>query len=368
MVRANIRGVFCTYKTLRSGERRTYWYHRATGKRLRGEPGAAQFVKDFAEAEKLTADRHTGTFNGLVREFTLSAEFTSKLSASTQADYKRLLTYAEVEFGSMPIAALEDRRVRADFLGWRDRVAKEKGLRGADYRVSAVSAMLTWAEERGKIGVNHLRHFKRLYHSDRSELIWLLEHVEAFMHAAPLELQRAMILALHTGQRQGDLLRLTWAAYDGTAITLRQGKSRRSGRAGKLVTIPCTKALRRMLDKMKRDTPHILTMANGRPWKAYTFRHDWAEARDKAGIKDLHFHDLRGTAVTMLAEAGATVPEIAAITGHSMAHVAAILERYLARTRALADAAIEKFENATRTKFANRMQTGKQPAKRKGAK
>jgi hypothetical protein len=31
----------------------------------------------------------------------------------------------------------------------------------------------------------------------------------------------------------------------------------------------------------------------------------------------LHFHDLRGTAVTRLALSGCTTPQIAAITGHS---------------------------------------------------
>ena len=34
----------------------------------------------------------------------------------------------------------------------------------------------------------------------------------------------AMALALWTGQRQGDLLRLTWSAYDGEVIRLRQSK------------------------------------------------------------------------------------------------------------------------------------------------
>ena len=47
----------------------------------------------------------------------------------------------------------------------------------------------------------------------------------------------------------------------------------------------------------------------------------------------------------MLAEAGATVPEIAAVTGHSLKHVSSILEIYLSRTRHLADAAIIKLEN-----------------------
>ena len=289
---------------------------------------------------------------------------------STQRDYKINLTFAEREFGTMPLAALEDRRVRSDFLSWRDKVAAKGSARAADYRLSAVSSMLTWAEERGKITANHLRGFKHTYHSDRSELIWLPEHVIPFMATAPIEMQRALILALHTGQRQGDLLRLTWAAYDGKAITLRQSKSRRQGKAGRLVTIPCTKALRRMLDGMrphaatKLPATQVLTMASGKPWNQSTFGHGWRAASNAAGIVDLHFHDLRGTAVTMLAEAGCTAPEIASITGHSLAHVTTILDKYLARTRPLAEAAIGKLERS-KNKFANRLQTGRKTASAK---
>ncbi|HET7191391.1 MAG TPA: integrase, partial [Pseudolabrys sp.] len=70
----------------------------------------------------------------------------------------------------------------------------------------------------------------------------------------------------------------------------------------------------------------------------------WADAMAEAAISGLHFHDLRGTAVTMLAEAGCTVPEIAAITGHSLDHVGRILDKYLKRTAQLAEAAIFKLE------------------------
>jgi hypothetical protein len=59
----------------------------------------------------------------------------------------------------------------------------------------------------------------------------------------------------------------------------------------------------------------------------------------------------------MLAEAGATVPEIAAITGHSYRTITSILERYLPRTKHLAEMAISKLENSGRTDFANRLQT-----------
>jgi integrase len=171
----------------------------------------------------LTANRLVGTFNGLIRDFTTSYEFTEKLAASTQSEYRRMLTTAEGEFGDMPLAALDDPRVRKDFLDWREKVARRSGQRESDNRLSAVSAMLTWAVDRGKGVANHLRGFKRIYHVDRSEIIWLPEHITDFMSVAPIEMQRALILGLHTGQREGDLLRLPWSSYDGIRINLRQG-------------------------------------------------------------------------------------------------------------------------------------------------
>ena len=367
MVRVNIKGWFTTYKTLASGQRARYHYHRSTGMRLHGEPGSSEFVRDYAAAEKQMTDRLAGTFDGIVREYTLSVEFEQK-AQSTQAEYRRMLTAAEAEFGSMPIAALDDPGVRKDFLDWREKVARTSGRREADNRLSAISAMLTWRVDRGHTSANHLRGFKRLYHVDRSEIIWLPEHIAAFMQVAPVEMQRAMILGLHTGQREGDLLRLPWSAYDGTWIRLRQGKRRSGDKLGPLIEIPCTKALRSMLDSMPRQSPLILTTKTGQSMKKRYFARLWEEATIKAGLREvvipgseqtvvLHYHDLRGTAVTLLSEANCTPQQIATITGHSLKTVYRILERYLARTRGLAEQAIQNFENSPRTKFANQMQT-----------
>ena len=369
MVRADYPGIFATYKRLKDGSKRTYWYHRATGARLAGVPGEREFIVSYAEAERTLKARHSGdTFNGLVREFTASPEFETKLSAGTQREYKRMLAKAEPEFGDLPREALNDPGVRRDLLGWRARVARSSGEREADNRLSVISAMLSWAQENGRVSANHIRGFKRLYHADRAEIVWLPEHVTAFMAVAPLELQRALIIALHTGQRQGDILRLPWSAYDGRAIVLRQGKSARGGRLAPLVTVPCTAALRRMLDAMERTSPLVLTTRTGKPLQKRYFSRLWEQTTQAAGLEQitlpglatpvrLHFHDLRGTAVTMLSEAGCSPQQIAAITGHSLKTVTVILDRYLARTRALADQAIAAWERSPRTEFANRLQT-----------
>lgn len=78
------------------------------------------------------------------------------------------------------------------------------------------------------------------------------------------------------------------------------------------------------------------------------------------GITDLHFHDIRGTTVTMLFQAGCNLGEIVAITGHSLRRAQDILDKYLARTSTMADNAIAKFENVLETDFAKR------PTKRGG--
>jgi integrase len=370
VVRVRLEGINTVRKRLADGTIKTYYYHRATGLRLAGVPGSAEFIASYGDAEKAMRDRRVGGgLNALIRGYMLSIEFQQKLAPSTQSEYRRMLSAAETEFGDMPIAALDDPRVRKDFLDWRETVARKSGEREADNRLSAISAMLTWATDRGRIAANHLRGFKRLYHADRSEIIWLPEHIAAFMKVAPIEMQRALIIGLHTGQREGDLLRLPWTSFDGGWIKLRQGKARRGGALGPLVEIPCTAALRRMLDGMERVSALILTTKTGRSFKKRYFAQLWDDAMKAAGLQrvqlpgmdapvELHFHDLRGTAVTLLSEAGCTPQQVAAITGHSLKTVYRILERYLARTRGLAEQAIFNFENSSRTEFANQLQTG----------
>ncbi|WP_331254742.1 tyrosine-type recombinase/integrase [Methylobacterium currus] len=112
--------------------------------------------------------------------------------------------------------------------------------------------------------------------------------------------------------------------------------------------MPAARALAASLAGGPAPGDHDPGHAPGTPWAKRRFHEAWSETAAAAGITALHFHDLRGTAVTMLAEAGCTVPEIATITGHSQAHAQRILDRYLARTRTLAESAIAKLDEHRR--------------------
>jgi integrase len=154
----------------------------------------------------------------------------------------------------------------------------------------------------------------------------------------------ALLLALWTGQRQGDLLRVPWSAYDGTHIRLRQSKT------GRRVVIRVGAPLKAALDATPRRSTIILTSTQGQPWATNSFQVAWGRACKAAGVSGVTFHDLRGTAVTRLAIAGCTEAEIATITGHSLRGAQAILDtHYLSRDQALGESAITKLEKGTKS-------------------
>ena len=75
-----------------------------------------------------------------------------------------------------------------------------------------------------------------------------------------------------------------------------------------------------------------------RPISTDAMRDAYIKARRAAGREDLRFHDLRSTALTMLAQQGATVRELMAAAGHSTAIMAMHYQRLSEdRQRALAD-------------------------------
>ena len=130
------------------------------------------------------------------------------------------------------LQALSDPRVRGVFKDWRDEIAK-RSLRQADAAWIALARVLSWALDRRKIAANPCERGGRLYHGTRADKVWTLEQETAFLAVASEPLRRAYVLAIWTGQMQGDLLRLPWSAWDQTPlpkaphgrIRLRQGKT-----------------------------------------------------------------------------------------------------------------------------------------------
>ena len=333
-----LKGIHRVQSRLASGALATYWYAWRGGPRLSGQPGSHEFLKDYAAAiAKKPAGRHEGTIIAILNKYQASSDWL-KLADRTRSDYVKMIGKIEGMFGDFPLGGLSDRRARAEFLEWRDAEAL-KSKRQSDYLFSVFARALSWAKGRGLIDDNPLEKIGRTYQADRTEKVWTLEDEEAFLKKAPPHMHLAFMLAIWTGQRQGDLLKLTWTAFDGSTIKLRQGKT------GARVTIPVGAPLKAALASAKRSGVLILTTKAGASWTADGFRVSWRKACQKAGVENLTFHDIRGTTVTRLALSGATTMEIATITGHSIKDVEGILDaHYLYRDPALARSAMAKLE------------------------
>lgn len=347
-MRVRLKGINRVRKRLANGQYRTYYYAWKGGPRLEGKPGSPEFHASYSAATAVRSLVPPDQLVSVLEQYRRSSEFLD-LAPRTRHDYDRLLLKIERDFGDLPLDALRDPRTRGEFLAWRDRNAL-KSRRQADYAFAVLARVMSWAYNRGIVSLNPCERGGRVYRAKRSDRVWETEQENSFLTHAPSHLHLALKLALWTGQRQGDLLRLTWSSFDGQTLQLRQGKT------GTALRIPIGEALRAELNDRKREraarspnflNEQILLTSNGHPWTESGFRASWRKACIAAGIKDLTFHDLRGTAVTRLARAGCTVPEIATITGHSLKDVGAILDgHYLHRDAILASNAIKKLEKS----------------------
>lgn len=351
-MRVRLKGINRVTKKLADGSSVTYFYAWKGGPRLDGKPGTPEFHASYNAAVETRKATPEGMLRAILDGFEASSDFAG-LAPRTRTDYKKHIKAIEAEFGDFPLKALEDRRTRGEFLAWRDRMGVTS-RRNADYRFAVFARILAWAFNRGLVPLNPCERPGRLYRSTRSEVVWTDADEAAFLAKAPAHLHLALTLALWTGQRQGDLLRLTWSAYDGSHIRLKQRKT------GARVVIPVGAPLKRVLDEAKRKVAElpegkpraltILATENGTPWTESGFRASWRKACAKAGVVGVTFHDLRGTAVTRLALAECSEAEIATITGHSLRDVGAILDsHYLKRGGGLADSAIRKLERRAET-------------------
>jgi integrase len=136
-------------------------------------------------------------------------------------------------------------------------------------------------------------------------------------------LSLVVLIALSTGFRKGEILRLQWPDVDLTRGRLTSHETKNSERR----TVPLTGSA---LDRMRQharvrriDTQLVFPNAHGT--KPLDIRKAWETALKQASIPDFRFHDLRHSAASYLAMSGASLAEIAEILGHK---TLAMVKRY----------------------------------------
>jgi len=115
-----------------------------------------------------------------------------------------------------------------------------------------------------------------------------------------------IILAVETGMRAGEMLKLRWFDWNREANVLHLLDTKN----GKDRFVPLTPNAIELLAGVPVTSDRIF----GTNYEA--LKSAWQRLRRKTGISDLRFHDLRHEATSRFFEMGLSVPEIASITGH----------------------------------------------------
>ena len=211
--------------------------------------------------------------------------------------------------------------------GRHARPASRGGEIGVEHLMGRLRNMLSWAVKKGRlvaspfmrsgisivtVKANVPRGRTRRLNAGEEEL--LLQH-------AGDHLRSVIIAALETGCRRGELLSLQWRH-----VHLEEGVIRLDAENTKTKearSVPITQRLRAVLEMRNTDL-------DGQPFRSdgYVFGNEvgepigtvrtaWVARCRRAGITDLHFHDLRREFASRLLEAGAAHHDVRDWLGHA---------------------------------------------------
>ena len=174
-------------------------------------------------------------------------------------------------------------------------------------------------------------------HLDDDEIKRLLAAAKESDHP---HLYAIVLMALTTGARKGEVLGLRWADVD---LATRKAVLHKTKNTTKrtLKLAPQVVAELRAIQKVRRiDDDLIFANPNGFKKRTYSsFEAAWRAARDKAGIVDFRFHDLRHTFASRMAMDGRELIEIKEALGQK---TLAMVQRYAHLTDSHVQTAMEE--------------------------
>lgn len=260
----------------------------------------------------------------LIDEWLATVRLTRK--PRTVAHYKRLLTRHVVpQFGKVEPKAL----TRDAIESWHGTLAARVPVE-ANRALMAFAAFMTWAERNQLVARNVCRGIKRKPESPRSTYLSATEIEQAYaaLDAAPVRnAALALKLSLATGARIGECLALTRAQLDvANKIWIKPAHTVKQARTH--ITPLSDLALATALELAALPAPSYAAC-----------RRAWRRVKRSLNRNDIRIHDLRHSRASALARAGASLPMIGKLLGHSQAQTT---QRYAHLTHADLAALVER--------------------------
>lgn len=121
-----------------------------------------------------------------------------------------------------------------------------------------------------------------------------------------------VLLALTTGARRGELLKLTWEDLDFTNKVARLDTTKNSEPR----LLPLLSPVIEELMRFRETSDHLIFPSTVDPYTPFDFKKAWQRALRDADLSDLRFHDLRHTAASNMVSNNRTLFETGTLLGH----------------------------------------------------
>jgi integrase len=308
------------------GKRGVRWIARV---RVRGYKERQKTFAHEAKARTWEADErkkllwHKDTKKGraewslgdLVREHLGDANVMAMRSYS---DHKRELGWFDVQYGTLRLLDFD-----ATTIHEATKKLLEDGTRTpstVNRYLAAMRSAWNWAIGKGFIPSSHPWPARTMQDEPPGRTRYLIaEEISRLLKAAAddVDLHAAIVVSIATGVRQGELLRFTWADIDllrGRAVVQYSKNGRKRSVS---LTSSAVEALGGLRPSNVDSSTRVFLAPDGKPLGRWQLIYRWKAIRKAANLTDVHWHDLRHTCASQLAQHGATLLEIGALLGHT---------------------------------------------------
>jgi integrase len=303
------------HRVVARGREYFYWHPgrgtKHAGKRiaLPKDPTGPDFWVALREAQGVVAD--TVTLGAVIDLYETSPQFL-KLGDGTQSLYRRQLRILRAGFGTTAADQVRPIHIREVMDGLADTPGAANNFLGG------MRALSSWALSRGKIDQS-LTEGIEPFETDGGHKPWTDAQIKAAHDHLTGYVRRGIMLALYTGQRGSDVVRLGWPDIDDGGFRLKQQKT------GREIWCPIDDELAIEMKAWKKRPGPFVHQDSGKPFTRKLFHKHFDTARENIpALADVTIHGLRATRVVHLRRAGLTTSQIQDMIGMSMA----MIERY----------------------------------------
>ena len=268
--------------------------------------------------------REAASFATLAKDF---LERHSKIHKKSSRDDERYLKRVLIPaLGTRKAAAV----ARADLSALHRRIGARTPY-AANRMLATASMLFAWGEREGYVAAGHpnpahgIRKFRETKR-DRWVTPTEMPKLAAAILAEPSEYVRAALwLYLLLGARKTELLRARWEDVD-----LERGLWRLpETKAGRTHFLPLSPPAVAILAELPREeaNPHVFP-GRGKGSHLVNIEKAWRRIRKAAECEGLRLHDLRRTCASWLVQAGASLPLIGRVLGHTTAAATSVYARF----------------------------------------